>query len=294
MNFMDCIRMLGIFIAVLPVCDRPASKSPPVPRTFAQAIHGMSRIRNYTFGTADDRTVGNLQTLARSFDPFGIAGRTVINQEWEVYQPFNSRNFVFTPTSLKLTATIRKGGGLFPGGINSGQIVTKETFKPGYTGHTVYAIEVRMKIPSGRGMWPAAWFYTKQPGQNDGSEIDNPEFWIDSQQNQFDWTGFQHGPGQGAELYSIKTNRWVWHPGLNFAADYHDYQTLWTPDAVYKYLDGTLVYAQSFQWTAPGPAQLIVNLAVGSSLHSLPGLQPNSRSEFPSALSVDHIAIWAK
>jgi hypothetical protein len=76
MNFMDCSRALGILIAVLPVCDRTASKNPPVPRTFAQAIHGMLRTRNYTFGTADDRTVGNLQTLAQSFDPYGIAGRT--------------------------------------------------------------------------------------------------------------------------------------------------------------------------------------------------------------------------
>jgi hypothetical protein len=114
-------------------------------------------------------------------------------------------------------------------------------------------------------------------------------------QNEFDWTGGQAGPGMGAQIYSIKTNSLIWHPGMNFSAEFHDYQTLWTPSAVYKYVDGRLVHAQSFRWTAKGAAQLIVNLAVGSSdTVNLPGLQPTSVSQFPSALSIDHISIWVK
>ena len=35
-----------------------------------------------------------------------MAGTSVINLEWERYQPFNSTNFVFTPNTLNLTATI--------------------------------------------------------------------------------------------------------------------------------------------------------------------------------------------
>ena len=236
----------------------------------------------------------NLASLAEDFNPYGIAGHTVVNGEWDLYQSFNDKNFVFTESALNLTATIPTGGGLFPGGIHSAQICTKETFKPGQTGHAVYAFEVRMKIPSGQGMWPAAWFYTQQPGQDDGSEIDNPEIYVMRSQNQFDWTGFQHGPGQGAELYSIKTNQYVWHGGMDFSADYHNFQTLWTTDAVYKYVDGVLIYAQAYKWTAPGAAQLLVTLAVGGDAKKLPGLQPTSLSEFPSALSVQHITIWAK
>lgn len=274
--------------------SQTSSKDQPLPRTFSQATWGMKQIQNYTFGTADGRTVSSLSALAQSFDPFGIAGHTVVNGEWDHFQSFNKDNFVFTNSSLDLTATIPQGGGLFVGGINSAQICTKQTFKPGHTGYTSYAFEVRMKVPSGQGMWPAAWFYTKEPGKGDGSEIDNPEIYVMQHQNQFDWTGFQHGPGQGADLYSIKTNKYSWHSGLNLAADYHNYQTLWTPDAVYKFLDGTLIYAQSFKWTAPGPAQLLVTLAVGGDSTKLPGLQPTSLSEFPSALSVDHITIWAK
>jgi hypothetical protein len=150
-----------------------------------------------------------LGQLAESFTPYGIAGTTVIHQEWERYQTFNDRTFVLTPSSLDLTATIPEGGGLFPGGIYSGQIWSKEIYQPGLTGHDVYAFEVRIKIPNGQGMWPAAWLYALKPGETDGSEIDNPEFFVMQWQNQFDWTGFQHGPSQGAQIYSIKTNQWV-------------------------------------------------------------------------------------
>jgi len=86
----------------------------------------------------------------------------------------------------------------------------------------------------------------------------------------------------------------TWHPGLNFSADYHNYQTFWTPNAVYKYVDGTLIHAQYFKWTAPGPASIGVTLSVGSSLANLTGLQPTSLNEFPATVSVEYINIGAK
>jgi hypothetical protein len=283
-----------IAVSLLALAAPALCQNPSTTETFGDAINGMPIVENFLFGTDYNRNIKNLSNLAAYFSPYGIAGTIVINQEWERYQPFNPANFVFTPTTLQLTATIPKGGGLFPGGINSGQIWSKMTMAPGVTGHAVYATEVRMKIPPGQGMWPAAWFFTKQWGIGDMSEIDNPEFFTMQWQNTFDWTGNVHGPGQGTNIYSIKTNPWVWHPSLNFAADYHDYQMIWTEDAVYRYVDGTLVLADKFVWTSKGPAQMGINLAVGSNLASLPGLQPNSLTEFPVALSIDHITIWGK
>jgi len=51
-------------------------------------------------------TITNLTQLAALFNPYGVAAQTVIHQEWQRYQPFNAQNFVFTPNSLNLTATI--------------------------------------------------------------------------------------------------------------------------------------------------------------------------------------------
>jgi len=148
-----------------------------------------------------------------------------------------------------------------------------------------------MRTPGGPGMWPAAWFYTKQAGVNDDSEIDL-EFFDAQWQNEFDWTGFNHGPAVGTDFYSIMSNQWVWHPGLNFSADYHNYGFIWTPDAIYKYVDGTLIKATWFKWTSGGPAQFGINLAVG--FPAMPGMLPTSTDQFPARLSIDSLWIYQK
>jgi len=253
----------------------------------------MQPIRWYAFGTGAGSTITNTTQLAASFSPYGVAGKTVIHQEWERFQPFNAQNHVFTANSLDLTATLPAGGGLFNGGINSGQIWSKESFKPGLNGVHVIGFMARAKIPNGQGAWPGIWWFS--PNTQDGSEIDTLEFGIMKWQNQYDWSGFNHGPGVGSDIYSIKTNPWTWHPGLDFSAGYHNYEMIWTPDATYKYFDSQLVYAQHFTWTAAnGGAQFGANLAVGSDESDLPGLQPTSTSEFPMALSLQYITIWAK
>ena len=257
-------------------------------QTFGDAITGFNKINDYEFGTNSGRNVNNLTDLAAAFDPYGIAGTTVIQQEWERYQTFNSSNFVFGPHTLDLTATLL--GGLHAGGINSGQIASKQTFRPGVTGYNTYAFEVRMKVPNARGAWTGTWFYCKQPDKDDHSEIDNPEFLNMKNQNQFDWTGFNHGPNVGTDFHSIMSNPWSWRPGMDFSADYHNYQTVWTPTAVYKYVDGLLIRATNFKYTSPGPAQVLVGLAVGSdNTGDLRGLQPNyeriSRSSYRSITS---------
>jgi uncharacterized membrane protein len=262
--------------------------------TFDEVVAGMTVLNSYRFGTAAGNNVGSLQQLPTAFDPYNIAGTTVTAGQWQVYQPFNSGNFAFDSNSLNLTATIPQTGGLFPGGINSGQIWTQQTFQPGTTGYSTFAFRVRMKFPNGQGMWPAIWLYTKQPGLDDGSEIDDAGFYIMQWQNQFDWTSFDHGPGASTVFYSLLTNPWTWNPGIDFSADYHDYELIWTPSATYKYFDGQLILAQNFSWTAAGAPQLGINLAVGSSLPGLEGLVPSSLTEFPSVLSVQSISIWAE
>jgi beta-glucanase (GH16 family) len=283
---------VGFLLLISPVRAQ-SQYDPSTTQTFEQVVAGMQPMHWYNFGVGAGSTISNLSQLAAVFNPYGIASTSTIHQEWEVYQPFNAQNHVFTQQSLDLTATLPYGVP-FPGGINSGQIFTQETFQPGLYGKNVYAFMVRAKIPNGPGTWPGIWLYTKQPGLDDGSEIDDPEFFVMTNQNQFDWTGYNHGPGVGPTIYSIMTNQWVWQPGVDFSAGYHDYELVWTPDATFKYVDGQLILAQYFWWTAPGPAQFGIDLAVGSSASDLPGLIPTSASEFPATFSIQYISIWAK
>lgn len=280
---------LGILSSLaLPV----KAQDPNVGDSFSEATQGMKNIAWYRFGTASGCTICNLQQLGSHFNPYGIAGKTVIHQEWERYQPFNNTNFGFTGDSLNITATIAQNGGLWPGGINSGQIWSQQLFKPGVTGYNTYAFTIRMKIPQGQGMWPATWLYPQKNG--DGSEIDIAEFETMQYQTMYDWTGFDEGRGVGSTIEDIRTNPWVWHPGTNFSAGFHDYQLIWTRDATFKYVDGRLIYAQFFKWNAASAGQLGINLAVGSNSSGLPGLHPNSLGEFPAKIQVESISISAK
>jgi hypothetical protein len=280
--------------------------------SFFQALssQSMNLTKSYTFGTGCNANVTNMTQLAASFDPYGIAGTGTINQEWEVYQNFTAGagiNFVFTATTLNLTATIPPGGGLFAGGINSGQIWTKATYTPGFAGVTVVAQEVVMQIPHGKGSWPAAWWYMKNAStpfnfpQADGSEIDNPEFFVSNTENTFDWTGYSHPTPRNTQpnFYQIPgmTDQNIWHPGTDFANAFHSFQTYWTLDAVYRYVDGQLVKANSFTWgTGQNPAQFGIDLAVGtgSCIGCGQGQQPTSLSEFPMPLQVKSVKIWTK
>jgi hypothetical protein len=63
----------------------------------------------------------------------------------------------------------------------------------------------------------------------------------------------------------------------------------------YKYVDGKLIETQHFKWTSSVPPAFGINLAIGSSdTVALPGLIPNSLSEFPAVLSIEYISGWAK
>lgn len=286
--------MKALTLLFLAALSATAQSDPPVTSTFSQALGTLQIVQEWTFGTSSGKNIKSISDLSQSFGPYGVFGSRTINDEWERYQPFNTQNFVFTPQSLNLVATIPSGGGLYPGGINSGQIWTDATFQPGTGGKSAYAFEVRMQVPSARGAWPASWLFTKLPGEADGSEIDNPEFFINGPDGVNHWNGFSHGPGLGAIIYALSPQQLYWAPGLNWSADFHDYQMIWTKDAVYKYIDGTLILAQHMIWTAKGAPQLGVNLAVGGTSRTNPGLQPTSTAEFPFYLAIDHITVWAK
>lgn len=272
--------------------------------TFTDFISGYTLDHDWEFGSDVSRNVNDITDLAVDWVPYGIAGTTPINQSWERYQvppfpgTFNTTNYVFTPTSLELTATIPGGGGLFNGGINSGQINTKTTWNPVTSGKT-YAFEGRMKTPRNSvGMWPAFWLYTKTPGQDDHSEIDFFEIFTMTGENSHNLNMFIHGPNVGSTVYSIPgfgpPCGSCWTPGFDFSYDYHLYQEIWTPTQEYHFIDGQLIVQRNFLYSAVGAAQLIVTLAVGSDdTVGLPGLQPTSLAQFPMKFAIDHIKQWS-
>lgn len=254
----------------------------PIPSE-GPSLAGYTLYKDYSFGTS--RNVNSLTSLSNSFNAYGIAGTTVINHEWQRYQPINSNNHVLTSNTLELTALANLGG-IYDGGISSGQITTKETFYPS-DGKT-YIFQLRAKIPNGTGTWPAFWMYSPGGTGTTSSEIDIFEFFNSPTQNHYDWTGYDHGSGVGSNYYNIMTNQWVWHPGTDFSADFHLYTLIWKEGEIQKWVDGTMVKGTNFTWNGPAP-QVLINLAIGGDSNNNP-----VASTFPAKFILDYFRVYVK
>jgi beta-glucanase (GH16 family) len=149
-----------------------------------------------------------------------------------------------------------------------------------------------MKVPEGRGMWPAFWLNPqdmKWPPEIDVVEIVNNG--RDSTKNSFHILHNKKDPPVDVET---KLDKWKsYHPGFDYAQDFHTFAVEWTPETVTHFVDGTAVATRKFHWTHAdgsdgGPAHILVNLSVGG---GWPG-SPQSPKDFPAELAVKFIRVW--
>jgi beta-glucanase (GH16 family) len=92
----------------------------------------------------------------------------------------------------------------------------------------------------------------------------------------------------GANYHNIMTNQWVWHPGFDFANDYHVYTLVWKEGDIQKWVDGTWVKGTYFTWQGSDP-QVLINLAIGGSTNN----NPNAAT-FPSVYRIDYFRVWTR
>ncbi len=183
------------------------------------------------------------------------------NAELEYYR---AENVTVSGGHLALTAKEEWYGGRQ---FTSGKIHTrnKHSFLYG-------RIEVRAKIPTGGGMWPAIWMMPQDDayggwaasGEIDIMESANATNYINGTIHYGgSWPDNQHTGGTYTQ------------GGLNFADDFHVYAIEWEQDQIRWYVDGVL-YSTKHYWDwwssgAPGndyapfdqPFFVILNLAVG-------------------------------
>jgi beta-glucanase (GH16 family) len=170
----------------------------------------------------------------------------------------------------------------------SARIQTKGLFQTRYG-----TIEARIRLPVGKGLWPAFWML--------GSNIDAVS-WpacgeIDVMENigsdPFTAHGTIHGPddstgaayGLGAPVSS--------HTSL--AGGFHVYGITWSAKAISFSLDGVTYETRTpsslsggQQWVFNQPFYLLLNLAVGG---TMPG-SPNGSTQFPASLLVDWVRVY--
>jgi beta-glucanase (GH16 family) len=183
---------------------------------------------------------------------------------------------------LKITALKEQYLG---SGYTSARILTRGKFEKKYG-----RIEARIKMPLGKGLWPAFWML----GANSNSvawpqcgEIDIMEFLGNNPTTIF---GSVHGPGYYAgnaisKNYSLPNDR--------FDNDFHIFGIEWDENYINYYVDDVL-YNQITPAKVPGewvfnqPFYIILNLAVGG---NFPGA-PNSETVFPQTMQIDYIRVY--
>ncbi len=167
----------------------------------------------------------------------------------------------------------------------SARILTKGKFEQKYG-----RIEARIKMPWGKGLWPAFWML----GANSDvvawpqcGEIDIMEYLGSKPTSIF---GTVHGPGYSggnaiSKNYTLINDR--------FDNDFHIFGIEWGENYINYYVDDKL-YNQITPKDVPGewvfnqPFYIILNMAVGG---NFPG-SPNSETVFPQTMLVDYVRVY--
>lgn len=153
--------------------------------------------------------------------------------------------------------------------------------------------EARIKLPQGKGLWPAFWMLGsnfEQVSWPQCGEIDIMEYLGNKPTEVF---GTIHGPGYSGgnsigKKYSLTNGR--------FDTDFHVFGVEWTEKYINWYVDDVL-YSQitrkdvedvGGQWVFDNSFFMILNLAVGG---NLPG-SPDTNTIFPQRMIVDYVRVY--
>lgn len=198
---------------------------------------------------------------------------------------------------LRIRSRVRKFGSRE---YTSGRLDTKGKYAPVYG-----RFEIRAKLPTGKGLWPAHWLYP----QNRNWQMENimaeavangrerliPEErpWY-SEIDIMEFLGHEPKILYGTLHYYTfdgqkKSTSGKWNGTVDYSKDFHIYALEWEPDSIRWYIDGQLLHATT-DGIPHTPHYLILNTAIGG---SWPG-NPDSTTIFPQFQDIDYVRIFQK
>lgn len=153
-------------------------------------------------------------------------------------------------------------------------------------------IEARLRVPAGRGLWPAFWMLGSNfatVGWPNSGEIDIMEY-IGREPDLI--LGTIHGPGYSGALGLSHWNR----QDYDIADDFHTYAVEWDEDQITWFYDGEAygTYTRSDigerEWPFDQPFFIILNLALGGTFPGPIGLD----TVFPAQYLVDYVRVFQR
>lgn len=171
--------------------------------------------------------------------------------------------------------------------------------------------EARIKIPKGRGLWPAFWTFSAHPW----NEIDIFEFYIDSSTQNLNPTeissrqhiNVHYGYDENGDSNHCKST----NTGNDFSQDFHVFSVVWEQNIIEWYVDDTLIrtdhrykdfwgqaancyieknkeYRKNFIFPVD-PMNIIVNIAIQSNNYA-----PDNSTVFPNQMEIDWIRYYQR
>jgi beta-glucanase (GH16 family) len=206
------------------------------------------------------------------------------NSELQLYTTQQENSGIETDgeiSSLYLRAT-----GDAAGGYSSAKLTTNKLFSMHFG-----RIDVKAKMPSGKGLWPAIWMLGDNKGQIDWpgcGEIDIVEILGDEPNKMYSTLHYtnsekKHGQLQGSNTLSSGT----------YANAYHVYSLDWTPEALAFSIDGVAFQRMPIEADMKEFLRsfyLVMNVAVGG---NWPG-SPDENTTFPQSMNVDYVRVYSK
>ena len=212
------------------------------------------------------------------------------NNELETYtsRPVNVHqqdgNLVITAQKEDLT-----GPDGIPRHYTSARINTQNHFSQKYG-----RFEARIKLPTGKGIWPAFWLLGDDHERNPWpacGEIDILET-IGAPDTMYSTI---HGPGYSAS--KGPSTKYVLPPGKAVNSAFHVYAVEWAPNDIKFFLDKHLIVERTpadlppgSKWVYDHPFYILLNLAVGG---NWPG-SPDDSTTFPQQMLVDYVRVYSR
>jgi beta-glucanase (GH16 family) len=220
-----------------------------------------------------------------------VGGHGFGNAEIESYTPGNKNAFLDGKGNLVIEARKEKMKiGKDPEReYTSGRLLTKGKFNQTYG-----RVEARIKLPSGKGVWPAFWMLGEDIGQVGWpacGEIDILEFLGHDPRTVY---GTLHGPGYSGGQAKGANKKLP--EGGSYLKDYHVFAVEWEPNSIKWLVDGevskhwTPKDVEPNKWVFDKPFFIILNVAVGG---HWPGY-PDETTVFPQRMLVDYVRVYKK
>lgn len=215
------------------------------------------------------------------------AGQT--NQELQAY--------------INSSDVLRVEGGLLIIEAHHHPDANEDADEPSYTSGRIFGsgkkdilygrIDVRAKLPAGRGTWPAIWMMPTSP-EAYGSWPDSGEIDI------MEHVGFDMDVVHSA----VHTEQDNWLTGqavstsmpvANVSTEFHVYRLDWTEEGIWTYVDDELLFhypndqGGSSTWPFDQPFHMIMNIAIGGEWGGQQGIDD---SIFPQRMEVDYVRVY--